>query len=77
MLTFQDADLREKLKSNPPKPGNVTSAVDAIAWLPFNNLDQSVKDDVAFLSEHPLVLPETVISGWVHDVKDGKIRKVV
>jgi carbonic anhydrase len=35
-----------------------------------------VKDDVGFLREHPLVVADTTISGWVLDVKDGKINKV-
>ena len=79
MLTFKDLELRSKLKSSPPKPShtNLTAAVDSIAFLPFDGVEQSVKDDVTFLKEHPLVLQETVITGWIHDVKDGKITKIV
>ncbi|KAF8334127.1 carbonic anhydrase [Cantharellus anzutake] len=78
MLTFQDNSLRDKLKENPPKPNApIASTVESIAFLAFSNLDQSVKDDVSFLKEHPLVLPETVITGWIHDVKDGSIKQVV
>ncbi|KAF8321732.1 carbonic anhydrase [Clavulina sp. PMI_390] len=81
MLTFKDDGLRAAVKSKPPKPSlsstSVSAAVDSIAFLPFSDLEQSVKDDVLFLKEHPLVLEETAISGWVFDVKDGKINKVV
>lgn len=78
MLTFHDDALRGKIKAEPPKPqaaSSVSAALDAIAFLPFSDLDQSVKDDVTFLKEHPLVLAETAISGYVFDVADGKLLK--
>ena len=79
MLTFHDDALRSKIKANPPKPNNPVSdaAIDAIAFLPFRDLEKSVKDDVEYLKEHPLVVADTTITGWVWDVKDGKITKVV
>lgn len=79
MLTFRDDALRSKIKANPPKPNSRVSdaAVDAIAFLPFPDLEKSVKDDVEFLKEHPLVAADSAISGWVWDVKDGKLNKVV
>lgn len=79
MLTFHDDALRSKIKAEPPKPNAVSSvsaALDAIAFLPFSDIDQSVKDDVTFLKEHPLVLAKTKISGYVFDVADGKLRKI-
>jgi len=78
MLTLHDDALRSKIKSNPPKPNNRVSdaAIDAIAFLPFPDLEKSVKDDVEFLKEHPLVAADTAISGWVWDIKDGEITKV-
>lgn len=78
MLTFKDSELRSILHDKPPKPNVLaTAAIDSIAFLPFSDLEKSVKDDVAFLKAHPLVLEETKISGWIHDVKDGKISQVV
>jgi len=79
MLTFHDDALRSKIKASPPKPNNRVSdaTIDAIAFLPFPELEKSVKDDVEFLKEHPLVIADTTISGWVWDVKDGKISRVV
>lgn len=80
MLTFHDDALRSKIKADPPKPqaaSSVSAALDAIAFLPFGDLEQSVKDDVTFLKEHPLVAADSTITGWIADVKDGKIRKVV
>ncbi|KAJ3486152.1 hypothetical protein NLI96_g4432 [Meripilus lineatus] len=59
-------------------PSNTSLAVvDDIQFLEFSNLEQSVRDDVQFLKESPLVLPETVISGWVYEVETGKIRQIV
>jgi len=78
MTKFKDHDLREKLKANPPKKNaSVTSAVESISFLTFGDLEQSVRDDVAFLKEHPLISEGSEITGWIHDVKDGKIKQVV
>ena len=85
MTTFKDDDLREVVRQNPPNVDPnvdagaiaVGTAVDAIAFLSFRNLEQSVKEDVAFLKENPLVLRESVITGWIHDVKDGRIIRIV
>lgn len=81
MTTFRDDGLRTLIKSQPPKPSvsntTISAALDAIAFLPFSDLEASVKEDVAFFKEHPLVKEETVISGWIADVKDGKITKVL
>ncbi|KAH9912250.1 carbonic anhydrase [Epithele typhae] len=41
----------------------------------FEFLD--VESDVKFLQEHPLVLPETKVTGWVYEVETGKIRQIV
>lgn len=80
MLTFTDEELRKKLIKNPPKPNapNVRAAADAIAFLPITtDLHTSVKEDVDFLKEHPLVLAETKFSGFIFHVENGKLEKVV
>lgn len=69
MLTFTDNDLRSKLRL---ETGQVT---DHLSFLPFADLDKSVKDDVEFLKLSELVL-DVPISGYVYDVKTGAIRKV-
>lgn len=70
MLTFNDEGLRKQVKSE------TGVNVDHVAFLPFSDLEQSVVDDVKFLKESPIVL-DVPISGYVYDVKTGKINKVV
>lgn len=69
MLTFDDSALRDQLRRETGEP------VDHFAFLPFNDLELSVKDDVKFLKTHKLIL-DVPISGYIYDVKTGKINKV-
>lgn len=72
MLTFSTDQLRQIVKdSDPSNPA--LSAVDQIDFLEFNQLEQSVKEDVQFLKESPLVLPQTEVTGWVYEVETGKV----
>ncbi|OJA07631.1 hypothetical protein AZE42_01121 [Rhizopogon vesiculosus] len=77
MLTFTDEQLRSKVISAHPGNAAVSEAVNSLQFGPFPDLDASVKDDVAFLKDHPLVLKEGNITGWVYEVETGKIREVV
>jgi len=74
MLTFNNDVLRGKLKESHPEQ---SAEIDKIDFLAFPHLEQSVHDDVKFLKDHALVLDESVITGWVYDVKTGKVQKVV
>jgi len=74
MLTFTTPQLRDILKKEHPEQA---ATIDQIEFLPFPHLETSVKDDVKFLKENPLVLKETKITGWVYDVKTGKVTEVV
>ncbi|KAI8417317.1 hypothetical protein FOFC_03630 [Fusarium oxysporum] len=69
MLTFSDMGLKAKLRKE------LDQDVDHMAFLPFGDLEQSVRDDVAFLKKSPLVL-DVPITGFIYDVKSGKINKV-
>ncbi|KAL4243170.1 Carbonic anhydrase [Abortiporus biennis] len=76
MLTFNTPGLRKLVKdADPENPG--VNAIDNIDFLEFPEIEQSVKDDVAFLKENPLVLKESTITGWVYEVETGKIRQIV
>lgn len=44
---------------------------------PFDNLEQAVRDDVAFLKGSKAVPDSVRVSGWVYDVKSGGVRQVV
>ena len=70
MLTFKNEDLKNSLKEKYP---TASKEIDSIDFLPFSNLEQSVRDDVNFLKQHPLVLDETTITGWVYEVESGKV----
>ena len=66
MLTFSNADLRTKLKQE------LKADADEIDFLPFTDLEQSVRDDVATLKASPLILDNVDISGFIYDVRSGQ-----
>ncbi len=70
MLTFSNRDLREKVKED---LGSDTGEFD---FLPFHDLDESVREDVEFLQATQLLNPDTAIRGFVYDVKTGRLREV-
>jgi carbonic anhydrase len=70
MLTFSNDDLHTKLKQE------LGADADHIDFLPFKELEQSVRDDVAFLRESPLIPQSIEISGFVYEVKSGKLVPV-
>ncbi len=73
MVTFDTPQLRKLVKdSDPSNPA--LNAVDEIDFHEFNGLEESVKADVKFLQENPLVLPGTKVTGWVYEVETGKVR---
>jgi len=70
MLTFDNATLygicREQLDAD-------ASDID---FLPFDDLEQSVRDDVELIRSSPLIAKDTVVTGVIYDVKTGKIDEV-
>lgn len=74
MKTFTNPQLHDQLATAYPEHKHEIEGID---FLPFDNLEQSVRDDVEWLKSHPLVLKETVITGWTYDVKTGKVSQVV
>src|SRR5215471_5385467 len=70
MLTFTNDDLRKKLAE---EHGVDASDVD---FLPFPELEQSVRDDVAMIKASPLLPADVEVTGWIYDVKTGKISSV-
>ena len=69
MLTFSDSDIRSKIEKD------LHQNADHIAFLPFKDLEQSVRDDITILKNSPLVL-DVPITGYVYEVETGKIVKV-
>ena len=70
MLTFSNADLYSKLAQD------MHTDASHIDFLPFSDLEQSVRDDVAFLRNSPLIPKSIDISGFIYDVKSGKLLPV-
>jgi carbonic anhydrase len=70
MLTFTDAQLRQKLRESVGQDSS-------LEFLPFSDVEQSVRDDVAALRSNPLLLPGLPVSGFVYDVRTGRLQRVV
>jgi len=70
MLTFDNPTLhgicREQL-------GADASDID---FLPFGDLEQSVRDDVEIIRSSPLIPNDIQVTGFVYDVKTGRIQEV-
>ena len=70
MLTFTNQHIHEKIKHD------LHADADHIAFLPFSNLEQSVRDDIAFLRSSPLIPEKIEIVGFIYDVTSGKLLPV-
>ncbi|WP_038038258.1 beta-class carbonic anhydrase [Thermorudis peleae] len=70
MLTFTDEQLRQRLREQFGVPA------DDWAFLPFTDLEQSVRDDIALIRRSPFIVPETTVTGWIYDVRTGKLLPV-
>jgi carbonic anhydrase len=70
MLTFSNRDLRVKVKED---LGKDTGEFD---FLPFTDLEGSVRQDLEFLQATQLLDPETVFRGFVYDVRTGRLAEV-
>jgi carbonic anhydrase len=69
MLTFTDADLRARLKAELDESTEMP-------FLTFPDLEKSVRDDVAALRNERLLLKGVPVSGFVYDVRTGRLRQV-
>jgi carbonic anhydrase len=47
-----------------------------VDFLPFPDLEQSVRDDVSTIKASPLLPPGIEVTGWIYDVKTGAISPV-
>src|SRR5947207_1203657 len=61
MLTFSNADLHTKLKQE------LNANAKHIDFLPFKDLEQSVRDDVATIKNSPLIPKNAEVSGFIYD----------
>ncbi len=70
MLTFTNEQIRQRLQD---RLGADASGID---FLPFGDLEQSVRDDVAAIRSSPLIPDDVAVSGFVYDVRTGHLRRV-
>jgi carbonic anhydrase len=70
MLTFTNDQIRQRLRD---RLGADASGID---FLPFGDLDQSVRDDVATIRSSPLIPDDVAVGGFVYDVRSGRLRRV-
>ena len=68
--TFQNEEFQEHLKT---ELGVDVSGQD---FLPFQDVEESVREDMQLLREYPLIPDDVVISGAVYDVDTGSMREV-
>ncbi|MBT0897553.1 carbonic anhydrase, partial [Streptococcus infantarius subsp. infantarius] len=45
-------------------------------FLPFSDVEESVREDIAILRNSPLIPDDVVISGAVYDVDTGRMREI-
>ncbi|KAH8928740.1 carbonic anhydrase [Atractiella rhizophila] len=75
MLTFEEPQAKDLLVQ---RLGSAAEEhLTELALLPFSNLEESLKEDVAFLKAHPLVDPETEIVGFIYQLQDGRVKQVL
>ena len=68
--TFNNEDFQEHLKC---ELGVDVSGQD---FLPFQDIDESVREDMKLLRESPLIPDDVIISGAVYDVDTGSMREI-
>lgn len=68
--TFTNAEFTEQLKRD--------LAVDAgdQDFLPFTDIEESVREDIALLKNSSLIPEDIIISGAIYDVDTGRVREV-
>lgn len=70
MLTFSNADLHAKVQQE------LHADASNIDFLPFSNVEQSVRDDTTFLRASSLIPESIEITGFIYDVRTGKLISV-
>lgn len=70
MLTFSNDDLRQKLAE---EAGADASEID---FLPFADLEESVREDVRRILESSFIPEDIPVSGFLYDVRTGRLEEV-
>lgn len=88
MLLFTDDDLIAKVKEDtgadlsgacvgvPPASCVIVTSLTGQHFHPFSDIEQSVRDDIAYVKAHPAVPDDIPVFGFVYDVTNGKLTRV-
>jgi carbonic anhydrase len=71
MLTFQDDELRERLRN--------ATGIDPVApsgFFAFRSVEDNVRRQISRLRAHPWVPREITVRGFVYDVHSGRLTEV-
>jgi carbonic anhydrase len=69
-VNLSNADLRKKLKQE------LNADAEHVDFLPFKDLEQSVRDDVATIKNSPFIPKNIEVSGFIYDVRSGRLLPV-
>ncbi len=70
MSSFTNDELRAQLGER------FGTSADDIDFLPFGDLARSVREDVATIRNSPFIPDDVAVTGFVYDVKTGRIEPV-
>ena len=71
MLTFEDAELQNKLETQ-----TGASAVAPAHFHAFADLEGNVRRQVRRIRSHPWIPAEIPVRGFIYDVKTGRLREI-
>lgn len=74
MLTFTDEQIKDKIRADLGEAAG--DAAQPLQFLPFSDLEASVRDDVGAIKASALVDKATPVTGYVYDVHTGKLNPV-
>lgn len=74
MVTFDNEKARNLVVER--LGPSAAAEIGSMDFLPFTDLDQAVRDDLEFLRKTTTIPDDVIISGWVYEVENGKVRRV-
>ena len=75
MLTFTNEAAHSLVREN--LGPEAAAEIATLDFLPFPDLDQAVREDLGFLRKQKAIPDDVTISGWVYQVENGLVRRVV
>jgi carbonic anhydrase len=71
MLTFTSKELQKRLTEE------TRADASGIEFLTFADLEESVEEDVRRIRKSPFIAEVIPVSGFVYDVRTGRLKEVV